>query len=47
MRRIESIFGGRRSSELGLEEERTGKRPVSGRSGDRGRRAAIGGEKTA
>jgi hypothetical protein len=42
-----SILGGRRSSELGLEEERTGKRVVFGKSGERGRRAAIGGEKTA
>jgi hypothetical protein len=33
MRRIESILGGGRSVELDLEEERTGKRRVLGRSG--------------
>jgi hypothetical protein len=47
MRRIESDLGRRRSGELAMEEERTEKRLVSGRSGDRGRRAVIGGEKTA
>jgi hypothetical protein len=46
-RRIESIMGGRRSSELALDEERTGKRLVSGRTEERGRREAIGGENTA
>jgi hypothetical protein len=45
MRRIESILGGRRSSKLGLDEERTEKRLVSGRSRDLRRRAAIRGER--
>jgi hypothetical protein len=47
IRRIESIFDERKSSELGMEEERAGKRLVSGRSEDFGRRAAIQCEKTA
>jgi hypothetical protein len=46
-RRIESIMGGRRSSALGMEEERTGEHLVSRRSGECGRRGSIGGEKNA
>jgi hypothetical protein len=45
--RIESVLGGRRSSELGLEEEMTGKQLASRRSEDHDRRVATRGEKAA